>query len=52
MAIKLPCDVKETILSVLKNYPVKHAGIFGSYARGEQTKKSDLNLFIDLIPIL
>jgi predicted nucleotidyltransferase len=47
MNIKLPYNIKEAVLSVLKNYPVEHAGVFGSYARGEQTKKSDLDLFID-----
>ncbi|MCJ8344240.1 nucleotidyltransferase family protein [bacterium] len=40
-------NIKETVLSVLKKYPVKHAGIIGSYARGDQTEDSDLDLFVE-----
>ncbi len=30
-----------------KNYSVKEIGIFGSYARNEQTKRSDIDLFVE-----
>jgi predicted nucleotidyltransferase len=40
-------NIKETVLSVLSKYPVEHAGIVGSYARGDQTKDSDLDLFVE-----
>ena len=30
-----------------KEYCVKEIGIFGSYARGEQNKKSDLDVLVD-----
>jgi predicted nucleotidyltransferase len=31
---------------ILLNYNVTKAGIFGSYARGEQTKESDIDIII------
>lgn len=34
------------ITSTLKKYGVKKAGIFGSYARNEQTEKSDIDILI------
>ncbi|MDP4039909.1 MAG: nucleotidyltransferase domain-containing protein [Candidatus Pacearchaeota archaeon] len=39
--------IKGKIISVLKKYGVKKAGIFGSYARGEQKKNSDVDILID-----
>ncbi len=39
--------IKEIILRVLKKYNIKKASIFGSYARGEQTKKSDIDILIE-----
>ena len=37
----------EAIKSVLKqSYKVETIGIFGAYSRGEQTKKSDLDLLV------
>ena len=38
--------IKKKILPVLKEHKVTKAGIFGSYARGEQNKKSDLDILI------
>ncbi len=35
------------IVRVLRGYGVKKAGIFGSYARGEQKKKSDIDVIIE-----
>ena len=32
--------IKQKILPILKSYKISKAGIFGSYARGEQKKKS------------
>ena len=45
-----------TILSDLRRlqpelkarYPIRDIGVFGSYARGEQTPDSDLDLLVDL----
>jgi len=47
---------KENILSLLKKYKIKYAkdygieeiGIFGSYARGEATQNSDIDIYIKL----
>jgi Predicted nucleotidyltransferases len=33
---------------ILKKYGVKIIGIFGSYARGEQTKESDVDILLDI----
>ena len=46
---------KEQVLSLLKqqlpslkqNFKVKSIGIFGSYAREEQTEKSDIDLLVE-----
>jgi len=35
-----------TLVKLLKKHGVYQAFVFGSYARGEQTPKSDLDLFI------
>ena len=32
---------------IKKNYEVKEIGIFGSYVRGEQKKKSDIDLVVE-----
>lgn len=40
--------VKLKILPVLKKHKIKKAGIFGSYARGEQKKNSDIDILVDV----
>ncbi len=39
--------IKPKIVEILKKFKVKKAGIFGSYARGEQKKNSDIDILID-----
>ena len=39
--------IKKRIAPVLKKYGIKKAGIFGSYARGEQKRKSDLDILVE-----
>lgn len=39
-------DIKNKINPILKRNGVKKAAIFGSYARGDQTKKSDIDILI------
>jgi|SRR3989339_57685 len=39
-------QIKKKILPVLKKFNVTKAGIFGSYARGEQKKKSDVDILV------
>jgi uncharacterized protein len=40
--------IKKKIIPVLKEYQVTKAGIFGSYARGEQKKDSDIDILIKI----
>ncbi len=36
--------IKKKIIPILKKYKVTKAGIFGSFARGEQNKRSDVDI--------
>ena len=40
--------IKKKIKPILKENKVKKAGIFGSYARGEESENSDIDILIDL----
>ncbi|MEK6873255.1 MAG: nucleotidyltransferase family protein [Nanoarchaeota archaeon] len=40
--------IKMKIIPVLKEYKVTRAGIFGSYARGEQKKNSDVDILVEI----
>lgn len=40
--------IKKKIIPVLKEYKVTKAGIFGSYARGEHKKNSDIDILIEI----
>ena len=40
-------EIKKKIVPILKRNDVKHAAIFGSFARGEATKKSDIDILIE-----
>lgn len=39
-------SLKKIIVPILKKNDVVKAGIFGSYARGEQNRKSDIDILI------
>ena len=39
-------DIKDKIKNILKKNDVKKAGIFGSYARGENKKSSDVDILV------
>ncbi len=39
--------LKPLLVRLLKKNGIKKAGIFGSYARGEQTKASDIDILIE-----
>ena len=41
-------NIKKKILPILKKNNVVRAGIFGSYARGEQKKDSDIDILVDI----
>ncbi len=40
--------IKSKIKEILKKNKVKRAGIFGSYARGEQKKNSDIDILVEI----
>lgn len=40
--------IKQKVIPVLKENKVTKAGIFGSYARGEQNKKSDVDILVEV----
>ena len=40
-------QIKEKTIQILRKYPVDKAILFGSYAKGEATNKSDIDLYID-----
>ena len=39
-------NIKSITTPLLRQYPISYAGIFGSYARGEQTASSDIDILI------
>ncbi len=39
--------IKSKIANILKKHKIVRAGIFGSYARGEQKKNSDIDILIE-----
>ena len=41
-------EIKKKIIPILKQYRVTKAGIFGSFARGEQKKGSDVDILIEI----
>lgn len=42
-------DLKDKVLPLLKPY-VKRISVFGSFARGEETAESDIDLLVELKP--
>lgn len=45
-------SIKKKIVPILKKHGVVRAGIFGSYARGEQNKNSDVDILIEVKKII
>lgn len=39
--------IRKVIVTTLRKYGIKRAGIFGSYVRGEQKKGSDIDILIE-----
>lgn len=44
---KIKEELRVNFKYIKKTYHVKTVGIFGSFARGEQTKKSDVDILVD-----
>ncbi len=40
-------QIKEKAIPILRNYPVNKVILFGSYAKGEATSRSDIDFYID-----
>ena len=40
---------KKQIMGILNKYPISKAAIFGSFARGEENKSSDIDLLIVIL---
>ncbi len=40
--------IKKKIVKILRKHKVARAGIFGSYARGENRKNSDIDILIEV----
>ena len=41
-------EIKKIILPILKSHEVKKAGIFGSFARGDMSGESDIDILVDI----
>jgi predicted nucleotidyltransferase len=41
-------EIREKTLPILIQYRIKRAGIFGSFARGNETDKSDIDILVEL----
>jgi len=44
---KQTLEIKRKIIKVLKNRKIKRAGIFGSFARGDNHRGSDIDILIE-----
>ena len=47
LAIRGIADIQKTIQPILWKYPIKRASIFGSYARQEARKESDIDILVE-----
>jgi len=45
--MKSPDEIRTIILDILKKNDICKAGLFGSYARGENTGDSDIDLLVE-----
>lgn len=41
-------EIKKKVVPILKEADVKKAALFGSYVRGDNTSKSDIDILVDL----
>jgi len=40
-------EIKNKVIPILKNAGITRSAIFGSYVRGEETEKSDIDLLVE-----
>jgi hypothetical protein len=43
-------QITSKVEPILKKYPIRKAGLFGSVTRGDSTKDSDIDMLIDITP--
>lgn len=41
-------DIKKNIAPIFKEYGIKRAELFGSFSRGDETSKSDVDILVSL----
>ncbi|HMO39964.1 MAG TPA: nucleotidyltransferase family protein [Saprospiraceae bacterium] len=41
-------EIKDRTLPILVRYHIKRAGIFGSFAKGDETDESDIDILVEL----
>ena len=46
--MRLTNQTKKKIKIILEKYNIKRAGIYGSYARGEANRSSDIDIIVEL----
>lgn len=46
-AQKIIRDIKKSLPLLINKYKVREIGLFGSYLRGDQKKKSDVDILVD-----
>jgi predicted nucleotidyltransferase len=49
-AVIIASDIESVIISVLDQYPVKRAALFGSAARGDMDEDSDVDMLVEFMP--
>ena len=40
-------EIIDSVIPILQKYPIKRAALFGSYARGEHSECSDIDIIVD-----
>lgn len=51
ICMKMPANlrtIRQCVVPILRRYGVRKAAIFGSFARGEERKKSDVDFLVEL----